>query len=234
MDCVIEEETIKDKTNEILNSIREDYFVEDIFSNINRVKVLFILESPHTKEIECGYPLAGHSGLILSDSLFNINMPFGLFLRKNETDEITGINPKNYAIMNVCNIPMQESAYEDEYNSSIIDDLRIIRENPLSTRRNKISTKILEELLIEDFDRRLKEKLDCRETTIELIVPCGQVARSFLYKTSIEEWNSASNNTSIEVQRRFEVYDDIKHPSRSNWKVDDVDSLKKKINKIVE
>lgn len=55
---------------EINEEISDNYYVQDIIPE--DCKLLFILESPHTKEINKKYPLAGQSGENLSNFIYTI------------------------------------------------------------------------------------------------------------------------------------------------------------------
>ena len=88
---------------ELQDEIREKYLVEDLLGN--NIKILLILESPHTDEILCKYPVAGDTGIEISKYLLdNVNEPIGKYIKENLDNSIFGI-------MNCCQIPMQKSPY---------------------------------------------------------------------------------------------------------------------------
>ena len=79
----------------------KDYFVNDLV--YDEVRVVFVLESPHTQEVKNGYPVAGKSGNDMSKVLFGLDEAFGKLIYEQII--------KNIAIVNVCNYPLQKSAY---------------------------------------------------------------------------------------------------------------------------
>ncbi|MDP3009786.1 MAG: hypothetical protein Q8N30_12055 [Methylococcales bacterium] len=68
------------------------------------------------------------------------------------------------------------------------------------------------------FDKSKKDKID---DSLKLIIPCGNIARAFLNKLSDDVYNSQK------------VIKDIPHPARNQWNEDNIDCLKKKIERII-
>ena len=82
---------------------RVAYYVEDCFScEKNDVEYLFFLESPHNDEIDSLIPLAGASGIAVSQFLFgnNESTPFGQLISEQKTQFKIGI-------INISNVPLQ-------------------------------------------------------------------------------------------------------------------------------
>jgi hypothetical protein len=89
-----------------------NYIVDDILGNTtNRV---YILESPHTTEIELRIPASGATGRVMSEVLFNSTTPFGIAITNGEIDGV--------GIMNAVQFPLDEKVYQtvpDEIQSYV-------------------------------------------------------------------------------------------------------------------
>ncbi len=160
----------------------------------------FILESPHTKEVEVGYPAAGDTGINMSRVLLNRDEPIG-FLLKNRADL-----PSVISILNCSRLPLQESCYGDfKLKSNFIDFLEIHKQNDklVSNLKSKIKS-ILDTPVgkeaVNNFKIRLKEHLASSHNT--KIVVCGVIAQCFfekaiskqfrLHRPELVKWGSFS------------------------------------------
>lgn len=96
------------------------HIVPDRPQNFSAVKIVFLVESPHIKEVRYGYPLAGTSGHnVTEDLIFSSD----LHTERDNLDDIdrnTSIGKLVkeskipwLAIMNVSLLPLQKIAYED-------------------------------------------------------------------------------------------------------------------------
>lgn len=179
----------------------KNYFVDDLLHVDN--KVIFVLESPHTQEIKNGYPVAGKSGVDMSKVLFDKDEAFGkLVFEKVVT---------NIGILNVCNYPMQMSAYD--IPSSTCREMEYfekIRQNPkLRKKANPINSVI--QKMMKDFKNRLSLHVDKK------IVLCGSFAQN--------AFDGVMNESDFKEVIR------VPHPSFNQWKRQ---SNKKVIEKLLE
>jgi NADH/NAD ratio-sensing transcriptional regulator Rex len=184
--------------------------------------VVFILESPHTDEIKKKYPLAGNSGKAVS-KLFNQKKPIGALINEKEI--------KDVAIVNVCNIPMNISAYKcsdlEKINCFDLILLNWLRKT-IGTDRKAIDhnfkdckeeKKEMIEKIVDDMKARLCRLQSKLKTKQIVVVPCGNVAAAF-WKKVVCKNNSVS------------VIEDIPHPSRNQWTENVLNKLKE--NNIVK
>ncbi|MEA1955406.1 MAG: hypothetical protein U9N02_02810 [Campylobacterota bacterium] len=164
----------------------KNYFVNDILHE--ETKTIFVLESPHTQEVKNGYPVAGKSGFDMSSVLFGIDESFGKLVRDKKVDAM--------GIVNICNYPLQMSAYDIVPNEDM-QFFEKIRQNPkLRKKVNPINDAIKK--MMDNFKSRLEMHKDKK------IVLCGNFAQSaFDSVFSEDEFN--------EVLR-------VPHPSFNNWK----------------
>jgi hypothetical protein len=191
------------------DAFRDMYFVDDL--KVNDCKVLFILESPHKDEIVAKHPVAGSSGKAMAKILSNSdildkkykNISFGNIAQNHESD---------FGILNVCQIPLQPSAYCCHYLEKILSDGDMLnlysafvlrstekclnREFCSDTRCNKIK-----KIILSDFERRLKNV--GKETHL---VACGKFADNYF---------------GLLEQKVLQRFKDrcirVPHPSYGNW-----------------
>jgi hypothetical protein len=180
------------------------YKVGDLFVKVERVRVVLLLESPHTEEFRYKYPLAGNSGLFVARVLAEKVASFNLL------DSITPLGRQlmcrgieSIGIMNCSNYPMDKRVYAAvDYvaNQNKINALELIRHNPKSATRSDSECQTVEN----DVVASLRERLS-RLPGSALIVPCGSVARNTLQKVSMSDLNI--------YQKR------VPHPARGRWSV---------------
>jgi hypothetical protein len=163
------------------NCFVERYFISDLARNLPETRYVLVLESPHTDEVNSGYPLAGSAGKNIAEILCDDKST--AYGKKLSEDPKLGIG-----IMNVCQIPMQFSAYcyrdLQELSTSNLIDLAIIFHI-----RASIQTKTFEkppkikhcpdrhEYMLNKIKDSLKARLPPSEVKI---ISCGHVASSFL------------------------------------------------------
>ena len=166
----------------------KNYFVDDLLHTNN--KVIFVLESPHTHEVENGYPVAGKSGIDMSKVLFGMQEPFGKLVYEKY---IT-----NIGIINICNYPMQMSAYKEldkiEKNMEFFEK---IRQNPKLRKTANPINQVIQEMM-NNFKKRLSSHTDKK------IVLCGNFAQN--------SFDSVLNESDFKQVLR------VPHPSFNNWK----------------
>ena len=165
----------------------KDYFVNDLV--YDGTEVVFVLESPHTQEVKNGYPVAGKSGKDMSKVLFGLDEAFGKLIYKQEI--------QNIAIVNVCNYPLQKSAYK---NSDIpeLKQFEKIRQNPKLRKYDKDGINAVVKPMMDNFANRLLKHKDKK------IVLCGNFAGA--------AFDSVLDETQFKEILR------VPHPSFNNWK----------------
>ena len=174
-----------------------DYFVDDLI--FDDTKTVFVLESPHIYEVKNGYPVAGKSGKDMSKTLIeDENLKTESFGKLIYEQKI-----KNFGIVNISNIPLQELAYstEDENfqqltTQLIFKDFVLFRQNP-SLRKRDCRVNTLIRIFQEDFRKRLSPHKDKK------IVLCG----GFVHKIFNDTFSHSDFKATIEVP----------HPSFNNW-----------------
>ena len=181
-------------------------YIDDLIpEKINEMKFLLLLESPYTDEICSKLPLAGKSGIAVSNyltsNLSQVNIPkgypFGIYLHEKKD--------YRFGIINCSNKPMDKKVYDtinnnDEESEIII--LNRIRNNP----KTKSSNRHLEE------DREMHKKLlgilyhklskYHQQNNTFTIISCGELATNFLTEIGID-----SSHKIITMP----------HPSRNQW-----------------
>ncbi len=179
----------------------KDYFVPDALHVEN--KVIFVLESPHTQEVKNGYPVAGKSGVDMSKVLFALDEAFGKLVHEKKVT--------NIGILNVCNYPMQLSAYTCSLSTSReMQYFEKIRQNPKQRKKPNPINDVIQNMM-DDFKSRLSLHVDKK------LVLCGNFAQS-AFDSVLEE------DDFKEVLR-------VPHPSFNQWKRQ---SNKEVIDKLLE
>ena len=175
----------------------KDYFVNDLI--YDDTEIIFVLESPHVYEVKNGYPVAGKSGKDMSKVLMldeNLKKEsFGKLIYEQKI--------KNFGIINISNIPLQELAYSTEDTNYknlptklIFKDFVLFRQNP-SLRKKDCRVNKLITIFQEDFVKRLSPHKDKK------IVLCG----AFVHKIFNDTFSHDDFKATIEVP----------HPSFNNW-----------------
>ncbi len=179
----------------------KNYFVDDLLHVDN--KVIFVLESPHTQEVKNGYPVAGKSGNDMSKVLFGKDEAFGKLVYEKEVT--------NIGILNVCNYPMQMSAYDiDSSRCSEMEYFEKIRQNPKQRKRANPINAVIQNMM-DDFKSRISLHVDKK------LVLCGNFAQS--------AFDSVLNENDFKEVLR------VPHPSFNQWKRQ---SNKEVIDKLLE
>jgi len=163
-----------------------EYFVNDLL--YKDTKIIFILESPHTQEVKNGYPVAGKSGNDMSKVLFNLDESFGKLIYEQHI--------KGIGILNVCNYPLQKSAYKNQ-DLKEIEFFEKIRQNPKLRKYDKMGINPTVIKIMDDFKSRLSVHKDKK------IIICGNFAQS-AFDSIFDENNFSS------ILR-------VPHPSFNNW-----------------
>ena len=175
--------------------VLERYCIDDLpasCTNFRRVKVIFLVESPHRDEMSICHlhPLAGRSGK-------NITKIFSLYgVIDNYLTDPIGCLVKDktipwLAIMNISQLPLQKEVYcgFDVVRSSQVQRLlETFEEIKSRSERRRINVKEMlgysniHEAIICDLERRIRlvSRLCCLYRRQILVIPCGLLARNFL------------------------------------------------------
>jgi hypothetical protein len=195
---------------------KNNYKIEDIVSeNKEKLKILFVFESPYRQELINGYPVAGGSGKSITKFLNKIDnsipakLPFGQYMTLHKDNR--------FGIVNCSNYPMDKAVYAADANLPYIpEDLDIIRKKLTSSGKiGKTSEKTYSRLM-HNFKKRIKKYVSNKSI---IIVLCGKIAHNFFYDSELSLPNMVIS---------------VPHPSRNQWvykKYEDVMSnLEKEIN----
>jgi hypothetical protein len=144
-----------------------EWLVPDVPADMEAVKLVFVLESPHKKELEKKCPAAGTAGKAMARFLTGSGAKaLGELIRDGETGN-------RYGIVNVCRIPMQKSAYNSPLSAEqneIVKQLEKLRNPDLKSVDDELYS-----ALLEDFKTRLSGISGKTR-----IIPCGRFARKAL------------------------------------------------------
>ena len=143
----------------MLYTTLKEYFVDDLL--FDDTQIIFVLESPHTQEVKNGYPVAGKSGNDMSKVLFDLDEAFGKLIFEQKI--------KNIGILNVCNYPLQHSAYDKTYAET--EFFEKIRQNPKQRKYDKNGINLSVTKMMNDFQKRLKLHKNKK------IILCGNFAQ---------------------------------------------------------
>ena len=178
------------------------FFVPDGGTDRKRLKVVLLLESPHTDEVKLPsishrFPLAGRTGEDVYQELrcLGVELPDQLYSIGKLVHQ--GDRAVRYlGIMNVSPLPFQKGAYEsvpvpcgvqdcrcDGSWDSYMECMETIRNGALSLRRECTRCQRMDEEISRDLKRRL-ESLYRRSRRV-LLVPCGKVAAAFYLKAMV-------------------------------------------------
>ncbi|PWI56924.1 hypothetical protein BM613_11325 [Sulfoacidibacillus thermotolerans] len=198
-------------TNELLllqsqfDELTTSYYVPDFISS--HASFIFLLESPHLQELKHGAPVSGSSGLSMSKHLFGekySHIPLGIMVKKNMTEQLDRPSLNVLGVMNVCQIPMQASAYQGFPKAAEFRELFSLLENlRTANQRDHFSDaklQALQNLIAQKLQEKLYNLIDRRC----YIIPCGRFAQKFFRIANITSPN-------------WTVLLDIPHPSYNNW-----------------
>ena len=171
--------------------------------------LVLLLESPHRLEVCRQHPLAGESGLHVTDTLADVlqlphsdpHCPFGAVLTpeaRTRTRSLEGMG-----IMNASQLPMQSDPYPPPFRESfrpLLERFTTIRDGPGARTRQDDLTAEVERLLLRDLRNRV---LDTTSRTCFAL--CGSVAWH-LYHKAVK--GTGSQRPTINVP----------HPSLGQWK----------------
>lgn len=179
----------------------KSYAIDDlVLGGGEELRVVFLLESPHCREVLHGHPLAGASGKSVAKWLvnnggkefdgWNPEVPFGCQLKERLYPRV--------GLMNCSLRPMDESVY----SCSIAPGAKEIA-HQMDVIRNDRKSKCQEDPRCAKVERAIVADLTSRLMGLPhsvLLVPCGKVAKAMVGK----------------IKPTLEVCE-VPHPSRNNW-----------------
>ncbi|MFB5191662.1 hypothetical protein [Alicyclobacillus fastidiosus] len=190
---------------DIVSRFAKDYYVPDIL--LPTSSCIFVLESPHVQEVKHGAPVAGSSGATMSKHLFSseyAKRPLGLLVAENAHARADEPRLNGIGLINVCNVPLQKSAYGATPPASIADDwfadMEYVRSNNQRVRYQSDRQNEIQDWLTANVRTKL---LTFRGRKLTLI-PCGRFAQKYVRLAAVQD-------------DQWEVIDDVPHPSYNSW-----------------
>jgi len=165
----------------------EKYVVNDTVNE--NTKIIFVLESPHTQEVKNGYPVAGKSGIDMSLVLFGKAEPFGKLVYEKKLKEL--------GLLNVSNIPLQKSAYQNPH-AKVLEFFETIRQNPKPRKNASSSINLVIKKMLSNFKDRLEKHKNKK------VVLCGKFAQNAFDAVFFDD--------------EFQAVLRVPHPSFNNWR----------------
>ncbi|OEH92473.1 hypothetical protein BFG57_15550 [Bacillus solimangrovi] len=189
---------------EMMNELSEQYLVPD--ANMTNASIIFILESPHVQEVKHGVPVAGASGITMTKQLLGneCKQPLGLIVKAHLNEGIHNEIGK-VGLMNICQIPMQRTAYQKDDIESYLPMFDIIEEIRTANHKERFKNETYNEvqtLILEHFLKRLRNV----ESESCILIPCGRFAQKFFRLAQ-----------KIDKDRNWKTIEEVPHPSYNSW-----------------
>lgn len=185
-----------------LSKLKKNYEVKDLLQTTT--KLIFVLESPHKKELEFSVPVAGPSGKTMTKKLIpGEDLPFGRLLGEYIQAKEGSSELSKFGIMNICPIPMQKSAYQTEdveKNEEYLTNVEKIRTSQTKKGFKDLKVQEVHDEILKDFVERLNA-IDYKD---KIFVPCGNFARS-MFVAAVNDLEG------------IQYLDSIPHPSYNSW-----------------
>ena len=212
-----------EESEQFQETFTDEFIVDDSIIN-RRLRTVLLLESPHKDEICHKHPLAGKAGKSITRKLLpnqrnNNNVPIGCLLHQGCRCEQANIRDpviSSLGLMNVSRIPLGKNAYPPNIHqqySELLCYLHAIKGKPFAAfLSNHAPSRVymaihmaIHMAIRDDLGRRLRAL-----SSNILVVPCGEVARSFLCRaTNMPDYRDGP-----------EIYAsnyDVPHPARNMW-----------------
>ncbi|MCL6517848.1 uracil-DNA glycosylase family protein [Alicyclobacillus sp.] len=194
-----------DMFRRVLSELSVSYEVPDIL--LPSSDLIFILESPHVQELRFGAPVSGPSGATMTKHLFGeryARHALGRLVKKNADEGKNRPRLNRIGLMNVCNVPMQMSAYPDPevrqtYRIWLEALMHIRSNNQRDVYPNALHNEV-QSVLVDHLRAKLLALRD-RPLTV---VPCGRFAQKFFRLAAVRS-------------ERWRVIDGVPHPSYNSW-----------------
>jgi hypothetical protein len=180
------------------------YEVKDIL--LPTSDCIFLLESPHVQELKFGAPVSGTSGQTMTRHLFGeefSKFPLGRLVKKNADEHLNRPRLNRIGLVNVCNIPMQSSAYAPADRQPYQQWLRAMEQVRTANHKDDLHDDLLnavQSTLVASLRHKLQPLQDCPA----FIIPCGRFAQKFFRLAQVSSAN-------------WTVIDGVPHPSYNSW-----------------
>lgn len=196
---------IENRYRKVMQHLAIRMEVSDIVPD--HAEFVFLLESPHKAELKYGAPVSGASGQSMSKHLFGeayARVPLGILVKENLGKASHGSQVSRIGLMNVCTIPMQQSAYGSELmpeaERELVGMLERLRKASNTGTYRDAAMHVVQTIVVDDLCSRLSA---LRDRPLHF-VPCGRFAQKFFALADIHSPN-------------WQVSPDIPHPSYNNW-----------------
>lgn len=170
-----------------------EYIIDDII--YKHSKYIFILESPHNKELKQRIPAAGLSGKSMSKFLgIQEDISLGNFAKK-KTNEIS--------IMNISKVPLDIENLKEPKYSELTKSLALVRTGfECYNKHDDQEVNEIEKIIQDDFKKRIEEFIESSQNAIFII--CGRFAQNYF-------------GLSTDKRRDSKKILYVPHPSRNQW-----------------
>ncbi|MES2588831.1 MAG: hypothetical protein V4622_07620 [Bacteroidota bacterium] len=151
----------------------------DLIPYPDEVKTIFILESPHSDELENKYPVAGQTGKNMSRNILDDDqIPFGKLLMERDS------RIKNYGVFNTCHFPLGKPELLEGRELEIAA-IKFVHQTDDRYDNYRRMSKFLN--TIENIDEIINYKsrlsgILINHQSIETLVICGFIAQSISIK----------------------------------------------------
>jgi hypothetical protein len=194
----------REQFRSVFQSLAENYEVKDIL--LPTSDCIFILESPHIQELKFGAPVSGSSGQTMTRHLFGeayAKFPLGRLVKKNADEALNRPRLNRIGLINVCNIPMQSTAYPPEVRETYRSWLQALEQVRTANHKDQFGVDLLDAIqseLVDSLQTKLLKVQDRRCT----IIPCGRFAQKFFRLAGVTSPN-------------WVVIQGVPHPSYNSW-----------------
>ena len=190
------------------NYFIKKYKVDDIIPNDKeKIKYVFLLESPAKTEVQLKIPVCGKTGMNLSKSFEINNYTFGILLKNFDVRSI--------AVINACQYPLG-NIEENQFKSDNARELsKYLKRNSKSINHNNEDADKMLQLITDSLEKRLNEL-----PNNAIIIPCGHFARKVFKKCNIFRFSHVTKKTP--------------HPSRKPLTDADLDNHKSRIKSLLD
>lgn len=181
--------------------------VDDIV--VKKSNVIFILESPHTEEVDGGMPLLGASGNVFSRALLpDKTKPAGLQIKEGKIP---------FSVINTFQNALQLSEDLKGLNTAIkqvnFSKLGLVRyKNEIN---NIIKTNTQSLSLVDSYKERVNSTIECSIKNVKIVV-CGIIAQVYFeYAFDLSGMLFGSVQIKEVMDKKFEILY-VEHPSPKN------------------
>jgi hypothetical protein len=194
----------REQFRSVYETLSENYEVKDIL--LPTSDCIFILESPHIQELKFGAPVSGSSGQTMTRHLFGdayAKYPLGRLVKKNADEALNRPRLNRIGLINVCNIPMQSTAYPPAVRETYNSWLRALEQVRTANHKDQFGVDLLDAVQAE-LVHSLREKLERLQNRRCSVIPCGRFAQKFFRLAGVTSPN-------------WVVIPGVPHPSYNSW-----------------